>query len=397
MRALPELGQIQIGTTAAEDGPRILFFSGGTALRSLCRVLKRATHNSIHIVTPFDSGGSSGPLREAFGMPGIGDLRNRMVSLADEETPGCVESARLVSHRLDAHNVEAGRQQLEAIVTGRDALVADVPPALREFACARLRTLTTRAPQNFDLRGASVGNLILTGAWLERRDLRRAVRALSEFLSVRGAILPTVEADLHLAALLEDGSRIVGQHRITGKQVAPLPCGIREIQLVAVLDESAPPVEVAASEEVLAAISTADLICFPMGSFFSSVLCNLLPRGIGLAIAEARCPKVYVPNAGADPEMRGIDPARATALLIGALRRDAGSDVPTDRLLNFVLLTEEPTAYALPADADAIARLGPEPRATLTSARGVVGGEIDSEQLAAALLSLAARREPDGA
>ena len=40
-------------------GPRILFFSGGTALRGIARELKRFTWNSIHLVTPFDSGGSS--------------------------------------------------------------------------------------------------------------------------------------------------------------------------------------------------------------------------------------------------------------------------------------------------------------------------------------------------
>ena len=50
---------------APELGPRILFFTGGSALRDLSIVLKRYTHNSIHLVTPFDSGGSSAALREA--------------------------------------------------------------------------------------------------------------------------------------------------------------------------------------------------------------------------------------------------------------------------------------------------------------------------------------------
>jgi len=58
-----------------ELGPRILFFSGGSALTGLCRILKNYTHNSIHLVTPFDSGGSSAELRQAFAMPSIGDLR----------------------------------------------------------------------------------------------------------------------------------------------------------------------------------------------------------------------------------------------------------------------------------------------------------------------------------
>ncbi len=63
-----------------DAGPKLLFFSGGTALNGLSQVLKRYTHNSIHLVTPFDSGGSSAVLREAFDMPAVGDLRSRMMA-----------------------------------------------------------------------------------------------------------------------------------------------------------------------------------------------------------------------------------------------------------------------------------------------------------------------------
>lgn len=73
---------------APELGPRILFFSGGTALDQLSKKLKNFTHNSIHLVTPFDSGGSSAKLRHAFDMPAIGDLRSRMIALADETITG---------------------------------------------------------------------------------------------------------------------------------------------------------------------------------------------------------------------------------------------------------------------------------------------------------------------
>ena len=65
-------------------GPRSLFFSGGSALNGLCKTLKGYTHNSIHLVTPFDSGCSSAEFRRAFDMPSIGDLRSRLMALADE-------------------------------------------------------------------------------------------------------------------------------------------------------------------------------------------------------------------------------------------------------------------------------------------------------------------------
>ena len=66
-------------------GPRLVFFTGGTALRDLSRQLTSYTHNSVHLITPFDSGGSSAALRRAFAMPAVGDIRNRLLALADSD------------------------------------------------------------------------------------------------------------------------------------------------------------------------------------------------------------------------------------------------------------------------------------------------------------------------
>src|SRR5690606_21425971 len=115
-----------------ELGPRILFFSGGTALKKLSRTLKRYTHHSIHLITPFDSGGSSAALRRAFRMLSIGDLRNRLVALADETVHGNPEIYALFSHRFakDADPIELG-QRLERMIAGTDPLVAAVPEPMR--------------------------------------------------------------------------------------------------------------------------------------------------------------------------------------------------------------------------------------------------------------------------
>ena len=66
-------------------GPRLVFFTGGTALRDLSRQLIHYTHNSVHLVTPFDSGGSSAALRRSFAMPAVGDIRNRLLALAGRD------------------------------------------------------------------------------------------------------------------------------------------------------------------------------------------------------------------------------------------------------------------------------------------------------------------------
>ena len=72
----PDMVRVDRCLRLPEYGPKILFFSGGSAIRDLSSVLKNYTHNSVHLITPFDSGGSSAELRRAFDIVSVGDLRN---------------------------------------------------------------------------------------------------------------------------------------------------------------------------------------------------------------------------------------------------------------------------------------------------------------------------------
>ena len=118
--SLPDRLRLSRFQKAPELGPSILFFSGGSALRETSRVLKSYSHNTIHLVTPFDSGGSSAKLRQAFAMPAIGDLRSRLMTLADETITGHPEVYRLFTYRLppDAASDQL-RKQLAALVSGK--------------------------------------------------------------------------------------------------------------------------------------------------------------------------------------------------------------------------------------------------------------------------------------
>ena len=80
-------------------------------MRSVSRELKTRTWRSVHIVTPFDSGGSSARLRTALGMPAIGDLRNRLLALADESTAGSRSTQVFLSHRFAAGGERELREQ----------------------------------------------------------------------------------------------------------------------------------------------------------------------------------------------------------------------------------------------------------------------------------------------
>jgi hypothetical protein len=118
---LPDPVRISRYAKAPELGPRILFFSGGSALNKASRILKNYTHNSIHMVTPFDSGGSSAKLRKAFAMPSIGDLRSRLMALADENITGQPEVYRLFTYRFPVQGKpEKLLARLDAMIHSRD-------------------------------------------------------------------------------------------------------------------------------------------------------------------------------------------------------------------------------------------------------------------------------------
>ncbi|MEY2929731.1 MAG: hypothetical protein RL033_480 [Pseudomonadota bacterium] len=355
----PDELRVSRSLRAPELGPRILFFSGGSALRPLCRVLKQYTHNSVHLITAFDSGGSSAQLRRAFAMPAIGDLRNRIVALADESVRGNPQIYRLFAHRLPTAEPTAQLQrQLQALVSGEDELVHAIPEPMRRIVMTHLRLFAEEMPRDFDLRGANLGNLLLAGGFMSHsRDLDSVLFLFSKLLEVRGLVRPIVDDDLHLCAELADGQRVIGQHLLTGKEAPPITAAVRELYLVDAL-RSARRATSAIGEKVQRSIEGADLLCYPMGSFYSSVVANLLPRGVGRAIVNASSPRVYIPNTGADPEQVGMSLADSLEELIRYVRVDAGADVPVGQIVNVVLLDRDPRHYGMHVDLKRLERLG---------------------------------------
>ncbi|MEL0615234.1 GAK system CofD-like protein [Cobetia marina] len=402
---------------APEVGPRVLFFSGGTALTGISRTLTRYTHHSIHLVTPFDSGGSSAKLRDAFSMPAIGDLRSRLMALADDSVLGHPEIYRLFTHRLPA---EARPEMLQAtlreLAAGRHPLSMAVAEPMRTLICHQLGFLIEAMPAGFDLRGASIGNLIIAGGYLNHHEqLDQIIFLFSKLVHVRGTVRAIINADCHLAVTLEDGRRIIGQHQITGKEVAPLESPIARIQLVEASAKASPkasakdnttdstterdthndggaivPVRPALHLNNRQLIDSAELICFPPGSFYSSVIANLLPSGVGRAILANPCPKVYIPNCSPDPEQTGKTLEQLVATLIDTLCADldvSRNDCPNEHLLNIVLLDSQRGDYPGGVSVPALERMG----LTVIDTRLISEQSApyyDNELLVTALLSL---------
>ena len=191
------------------------------------------------VVTVTDDGGSSGRLRRDFDVLPPGDIRNCMVALSQDET---------LLTRLFQHRFTSGR----------------------------------------GLKGHSFGNLFLTAMTELTGDFSRAVQFSSEVLSVIGRIYPSTAANVILEATLANGRVLTGESRI-GKAAS-------RIEKIVIRPRRPKPLP-----ETLQAIAQADVITLGPGSLFTSVIPNLLVKGIPEAIAESRALKIYFVNLMSQP------------------------------------------------------------------------------------------------
>lgn len=221
-----------------KKGPKIVVIGGGSGLSVLLRGLKEYTSNLTAIVTVADDGGSSGRLRGDQGMLPPGDIRNCLVALADKE------------------------------------------PLMEKL-------LQYRFPSG-ELAGHNLGNLLLAALNNMNGSFYEAVKALSRVLAVRGQVLPVTLEDVNLCAEMEDGEIICGESRI--------PKSGKRIRRVFLQPGVCSPVK-----EALEAIQCADAIVLGPGSLYTSILPNLLVRGMPEALASSRALKIYVCNVMTQP------------------------------------------------------------------------------------------------
>ncbi|WP_414620568.1 gluconeogenesis factor YvcK family protein [Calothrix sp. CCY 0018] len=234
-----ELVDVLLAHRKLYRGPKIVVIGGGTGLSTLLRGLKTYSANITAIVTVADDGGSSGRLREEFGVLPPGDIRNCLAALADEEKL----LTELFQYRFSAGD---------------------------------------------GLSGHSFGNLFLTAMSEITGDLERGVAASSKVLAIRGQVLPATLSDVRLWAELADGRRIEGESKITkaGGKVVKLGCT---------------PANPPALPAAIKAIKDADYIIMGPGSLYTSVIPNLLVPEITSAIAATSVPKIYVCNIMTQP------------------------------------------------------------------------------------------------
>lgn len=153
---------------------------------------------------------------------------------------------------------------------GTHALIKAVPVPMRNIICTQLSIFTQHMPAGFDLSGASIGNLILTGGYLSNnRDINTVLYIFGKLINVFGVVRPTTVDHYHLKATHASGAVTVGQH-LLGKPQTMDRGPIASLGLAERLEESSP--EASSSIDPISGylIATADCIVYPVGSFFGA-------------------------------------------------------------------------------------------------------------------------------
>lgn len=220
------------------QGPEIVAIGGGTGLSTLLSGLKYYTRNITAIVTVTDEGGSSGRLRGEWGVLPPGDIRNCMLALAEDDS----SLNRLLNYRFDRG----------------------------------------------ELKGHSMGNLILLAATEMTGDFRKAVEELNRLLAIRGKVIPVTNESVVLCAATADGDLLRGE----------LDIASRGSRIESIWIE---PADARAFPEALAAIENADAVVLGPGSLFTSIIPNLMFREVSEALKRTAAPKIYITNLMTQP------------------------------------------------------------------------------------------------
>lgn len=226
-----------INAAQRKEVPRIVVIGGGTGVFTVLSGLKKYPVRLSAVVTMADDGGSSGVLREEFGILPPGDVRRALVAMAPADN-------KLLSNLFNYRFQEGG------------------------------------------LTGHSFGNIMLTALERLTGSFEQAIKESAYLLGARGEVFPVTLDTVRLCAELEDGTLVKGETNID------IPKYDSRLKITRVFFDT--PARI--NPRARAAILAANLIVIGPGDLYTSILPNLLVNGVSEALRRARAKKVYVVN-----------------------------------------------------------------------------------------------------
>ena len=214
----------------------IVTVGGGTGTFVVLTALKNFDFNLSAVVSMCDDGGSTGRLRDDYGVLPPGDIRRSLIALS---------------------------------ATSRS-----------------LRRLFDFRFKDGSLDGHNFGNLFLTALEKSEGSFNQAVLTASQLLNVKGKVIPVTLSNVRLQAELENGEVISGETNIDIPKHNPK----LKIKKVFIKPTAHP------NRYALEAIKGANLIVIGPGDLYTSIIPNLLVRGIAKAIRSSRARKIFICN-----------------------------------------------------------------------------------------------------
>ena len=262
---------------------------GGHGLAATLSALRRVTPHLTAVVTVADNGGSSGRLREELDVLPPGDLRMALAALCGDD--------------------QWGRTW------------ADV--------------LQYRFTSGGALHDHAVGNLLIVAIWELLGQHVEGLDLVGRLLGAHGRVLPMAAVPLDITARVQLPDEPSGDVQVVRGQVQVASTAGQVLEVA--LDPPNPPV----CQEAAAAIRAADVVVIGPGSWFTSVIPNLLVPGLLEALLDTSARRVVVLNLAAQPgETSGFSAgthlevlgAHAPELAFDVVLADAGSVTDRDSL-----------------------------------------------------------------
>jgi uncharacterized cofD-like protein len=219
------------------DDPAVVALGGGHGLAASLSALRRVTSELTAVVTVADNGGSSGRLREEFGVLPPGDLRMALAALCGDDRWGQTW-AKVLQHRFESGG---------------------------------------------EMNGHAVGNLLIVALWELLDDHVTGLDWVGGLLGARGRVLPMAVTPLDITAEVRGASPAAPDAvtNVRGQVAVATTAG-------KVLDVKLEPADAQACPEAVRAIEEADWVVLGPGSWYSSVIPHVLVPGLRDALVRTK-------------------------------------------------------------------------------------------------------------
>ena len=221
-----------------KSNKKIVVIGGGTGVYTVLTGLRPHFDNLTAIVTMADDGGSTGVLREEFGILPPGDVRRALVALSASDNKMLSE---LFSYRFQ---------------------------------------------EGSGLTGHSFGNLMLTALERLTGNFENAIEEAGKILVTYGKVVPVTLQRPRLFAELESGEVVKGENNIN------IPRHDGNLKIKRAWLKPAAAINPRAKKAIL----EADAVVLCPGDLYTSLVPNLLVRGMNEALKKTKAKVIYFTN-----------------------------------------------------------------------------------------------------